>query len=69
MRPSKLYGKMRPGGGVEVGLRREIQDGRRFACIYIQSTGAGQPAAGTWMSKPEARKLIRWLEEFIEEKT
>lgn len=66
MRPSKLYGKMRPGGGVEIGLRREMQEGRRFACIYIQSMGAGMPSA--WMSKPEARKLIRWLERFLEEK-
>lgn len=67
MRAQKLYGKMRPGGGVEIGLRLEIQDGQKFACLFVQSMGTGQKPCGTWMNVREAKALEGWLKNFIKE--
>lgn len=67
MRPGRLYGRMRPAGGVEIGLRRETENGRVYASIYIQSMAAGQPGGGTFLSKADAKKMIRWLEKFLKD--
>lgn len=67
MRPGKLYGKFRPGGGVEIGLRRETENGNIYASIFIQSMAAGNPGAGTWLTKADAKKLIQLLGRFVKE--
>lgn len=67
MRPGRLYGKMRPMGGVEIGLRRETENGNVYASVFIQSMAAGNPGAGTWLTKADAKKLIGWLETFMKD--
>ena len=67
MRPGRLYGKLRPSGGVEIGLRRETENGNVYASIFIQSMAAGTPPCGTVLTKSDAKKLIKWLGAFVKD--
>lgn len=66
MRPGRLYGKMKPLGGAEVGLRRESEEGRIYAAFFIQGVGK-VPSVSTLLSKSDARKLAKWLEVFLKD--
>jgi hypothetical protein len=67
MRPGKIYGKMKPMGGAEIGLRMETEEGRVYAAIFIQSLAEGKPGGGTILGKSDAKKLIGWLNRYLKD--
>jgi hypothetical protein len=66
MKTIKTYGVMRPDG-LEVGLRKDLDGSERLACLWIQSPSRQQGTVGAWLNVTEAKKLIGWLDRFVED--
>jgi hypothetical protein len=66
MKTLKTYGVIHPGG-LEVGLRKDLDEDEKLACLWIKSPSKQQGIVGTWLTIEDARKLVRWLERFVNE--
>jgi len=65
MKTLKTYGVMKPGG-LQVGLREDWDGIERVACLWVQSPSKQQGTVGTWLTEKNAKRLIKWLNVFVE---